>query len=90
VGIITNTSRSENSSSSLQKEEIIENASNPTYSPDGKSFSYVKRVDNKEILIKDGVSSQQYDSILYITYSPDSKSFAYVAKIGNKEVLIKD
>lgn len=55
MGIITNTSRSENSSSSLQKEEIIENASNPIYSPDGKSFAYVEKIDDKQMVVKDGV-----------------------------------
>ncbi|MCB9804590.1 PD40 domain-containing protein [Candidatus Peribacteria bacterium] len=55
VGIITSTSRSENSSSSLQN-EIIENASNPTYSPDGKSFAYVEKVGDKHVVVKDGVA----------------------------------
>lgn len=32
-------------SSSMKSEEIIENASKPTYSPDGKSFAYVKNLD---------------------------------------------
>ena len=56
VGVITGNSISENSSSSLQNEEIIENASNPTYSPDGKSFAYVEKVGDKHVVVKDGVA----------------------------------
>ncbi|MCA9377952.1 PD40 domain-containing protein [Candidatus Peregrinibacteria bacterium] len=56
MGIVANTSGSENGTISLQNEEIIENASNPTYSPDGKSFAYVEKVGDKQVVVKDGVA----------------------------------
>ena len=90
VGIVANTSGSENSSSSLQKEEIIDNASNPTYSPDGKSFAYVEKVGDKQVVVKDGVAWSKYTYVSNLTYSPDGKSFAYIAQQDNKMFVVKD
>ena len=90
VGIVANTSGSENSSSSLQKEEIIDNASNPTYSPDGKSFAYVEKVGDKQVVVKDGVAWSKYTYVSNLTYSPDGKSFAYIAQQDDKMFVVKD
>ena len=92
VGVITSNSISENSSSSLQKEEIIDNASNPTYSPDGKSFAYVVwDNDGTYFIMKDGVKYSKYKDISHLTYSLDGKSFAYIAKKMNDEhIIVKD
>ena len=63
----------------MKSEETIENASTPTYSPDGKSFAYVAKIGDKATIVKDGVEFQKYDRAGYPTYSPDGKSFAYMA-----------
>ncbi len=74
------------------KEEIIENASSPELSPDGKSFAYRgTNKDGKVIMIKDGMEIwSEFDVTLYLRYSPDGKSYAYVGQKHWKQTMVKD
>ncbi|MDD3302639.1 MAG: hypothetical protein PHN31_03710 [Candidatus Gracilibacteria bacterium] len=70
------------------KEEIIENATNPTYSPDGTHFAYSVNINGKYYIIKDGIKSEEYDGINKIAFSPNSKSFIYSARKNGKNFVV--
>lgn len=72
------------------KEKIIENASNPVFSPDGKSFAYITQINWDKFVIKDWIKSEKYKDIENLIFSPDSKSFAYKAEKDWKSFIIKD
>jgi len=73
------------------KEEIIENASSPTFSPDWKSFAYVAEKDWKIFIVKDWVEIwKEYDRISNFLFSPDWKSFVFKANKNWKIFIVKD
>ena len=67
-----------------------DSAFSPTYSPDGKSFTFVAIKDGKSIIVKDWVEINKYDGIRFSIYSPDGKSFFYIAESDWKWFIVKD
>ncbi|MCA9377957.1 hypothetical protein KC711_03565 [Candidatus Peregrinibacteria bacterium] len=63
---------------------------NPTYSYDGRSFSYIARLDGKKFIVKDGIELPKYDSAYELSYSPDNISIAYIARSGDKTFVVKN
>lgn len=57
------------------KEEIIENAWSPTFSPDWKSFAYILKKDGKKSIIKDWIELGKYKWIIQLNYTIDGKVF---------------
>lgn len=56
--------------------------------PDGLSFAYILKNENRQQLIINERAEPFFDNISFMTFSPDSQSFAYIAKEGKKEVAV--
>ena len=57
------------------------------FSPDSKSFTYIKKIDGKEFIIKDWKMLWEWG---LPTYIPNTNSFAYAAKKNWYYILVKD
>ncbi|EKE27162.1 MAG: hypothetical protein ACD_4C00015G0002 [uncultured bacterium (gcode 4)] len=57
------------------------------FSPDSKSFTYIKKIDGKEFIIKDWKMLWEWG---LPTYIPNTNSFAYTAKKNWYYILVKD
>lgn len=63
---------------------------NPIYSSDGLSYAFIWKYYMKNILIKDWVVIDEYDSVASPMYSPDWKSFVFSAWKYDRMFLVKD
>ena len=65
--------------------------------PDGQRLAYIARKGNKNVIVLDGMQSEEYDSIEFRwglaghpQFSPDGKRFMYGARRGKKFVVVVD
>lgn len=65
-------------------------------SPDYQHFAYALQVENKFVVVRDGIESRAYDGVGTpplqgsIKFSPDSQHFAYIAREGEKWFVVQD
>jgi len=61
-------------------------------SPDRKRVAYAAQIDDKQLVVLDGIDGRLFDGIVKgsLIFSADSKRFAYIAKEGNKKIVVVD
>jgi len=61
-------------------------------SPDRKRVAYAAQIDDKQLVVLDGIDGRLFDKIMKgsLIFSWDSKRFAYIAKEGNKQIVVVD